>query len=459
MPLANVPANDILMVSLTKQWSMEYPRMALQHTPTRVAASVAGMVAVSLAAAGCASTPDEPGDGPASGTVTIGMVAGLSPQYEEVVAKFEDEHPEIDVELQAMPDEIPDMTRSLQTAKLGGQLPDIVVAFADNINQLADAGVTTDLTPWLEQSELQVDSFLQNYLDAYRPLDAPDEIHGLPVGADALILAYNADVFEKAGVDVPRDDWTWEDFDDAAAEISEAGAGEYFGMAVGPENALISDPIIRAMGGYVYDPETNTTGIGEPEAIAAWTLMADEWLSGRAAPYTVNRNERPKFQDGRIAMITTVRPAVPSVNAALENWDVVSMPELDGVRPVGGSSYALALTEDAKNADAAFEFLKFMYSNDGGMAVMQASGGVVPATIEGVESGSWQDLDRPANQAAFGTAALEATMISQFPPGVQAVYDEAIAQAFQQVVLGGVSVEEAFGAAADLVTQALQEEG
>jgi multiple sugar transport system substrate-binding protein len=433
--------------------------MAVRSTRGRAAAAALGILALTGATAGCASAASDPAsDESPSGTVTIGMVAGLTPQYEEVVAAFEEQHPDITIELQAMPDEIPDMTRSLQTSKLGGQLPDIVIAYADNVNQLAAAGVTADLTPLLEDSELQVDSFLPNYLDAYRPLDAPDEIHGLPVGADALILAYNGDVFEQAGVELPQDDWTWDDFDAAADALSKAGAGQYYGLANGPENALISDPIIKAMGGYVYDPETNTTGIGEPEAIAAWELMADEWLSGRAAPYTVNRNERPKFQDGRIAMIFTVRPAVPSVNAALDNWDVVSMPSIDGVRPVGGSSYALALTADATNAAGAWEFLQFMYANDGGMGIMEANGGIVPATVEGVESGTWQNLERPANQAAFGTAALEATMISQFPPAVQTVYDAAIAEAFQKVVLGGVSVEDAFTEAAAAVTAALENE-
>jgi multiple sugar transport system substrate-binding protein len=418
--------------------------------------AIGGLLTLTVVSAGCSSPaggePTEPG----SGKITIGMVAGLTPQYEEVIAAFNKTYPDIEVELQSMPDEVPDMTRALQTAKLGGQLPDIVVGFADNINQLAAADVTADVSERLSDSELQVDSFLPNYLDAYRPLDAPDEVHGLPVGADALILAYNADLFEKAGVGVPSDDWTWEDFDAAADAISKAGAGEYFGIANGPENALISDPIIRAMGGYLYDPRSNTTGMAEPEALKAWQLMADEWLSGRAAPYTVNRNERPKFQDGRIAMIFTVRPAVPSVNAAMDNWDVVSMPSIDGVRPVGGSSYALSLTEDAKNPEDAWTFLEFMYSNDGGMAVMQANGGVVPATVEGVKSGAWQELDRPANQAAFGAAALEATMITQFPPTVQAVYDDAIAQAFQQVVLGGTSVEQAFTEAAALVDEALE---
>ncbi|PRB63452.1 sugar ABC transporter substrate-binding protein [Microbacterium sp. MYb45] len=430
--------------------------MAVLGTRWRAGAAIGSVLTLAVVTTGCASSAGDDSAEPGSGKITIGMVAGLTPQYEEVIAAFHKEYPDIEVELQSMPDEVPDMTRSLQTAKLGGQLPDIVVGFADNINQLAAADVTADVSDRLSDSELQVDSFLPNYLDAYRPLDAPDEVHGLPVGADALILAYNADVFEKAGVDVPSDDWTWKDFDAAADAISAAGAGEYFGLANGPENALISDPIIRAMGGYLYDPSSNTTGMAEPEALEAWQLMADEWLSGRAAPYTVNRNERPKFQDGRVAMIFTVRPAVPSVNAAMDNWDVVSMPSLDGVRPVGGSSYALSLTQDAKNPDDAWTFLEFMYSNDGGMAVMQANGGVVPATVEGVKSGTWQELDRPANQAAFGTAATEATMITQFPPTVQAVYDDAIAQAFQQVVLGGVSVEQAFTEAAALVDEALE---
>src|SRR5699024_1427612 len=52
----------------------------------------------------------------------------------------------------------------------------------------------------------------------YNEID--DTIYGIPVGYTTHALYYNKELFDKADVDYPTADWTWEDVHDASKKIS-----------------------------------------------------------------------------------------------------------------------------------------------------------------------------------------------------------------------------------------------
>ncbi len=143
----------------------------------------------------------------------------------------------------------PQYQQAVVAMRLTDEMPDIVENIDTLVNSMAENKVTTDLTPWFEkQTDFTQDSFLLAFLDAYRPIDLPDELHGMPVSADAYVLYYNADLFEKYGVDLPTDDWTWDEFLAAAKTITTQGAGQDFGFVLPrPAAAAVQpgDPVLR----------------------------------------------------------------------------------------------------------------------------------------------------------------------------------------------------------------------
>ncbi len=72
-----------------------------------------------------------------------------------------------------------------------------------------------------------------------------------------MMLFYNKDLFEKAGVtELPTADWTWEDMYRVAREITAAGQGEYYGYFPATWGAVYQ-PVLHAAGTELYDPATN----------------------------------------------------------------------------------------------------------------------------------------------------------------------------------------------------------
>ena len=56
---------------------------------------------------------------------------------------------------------------------------------------------------------------------------------GFPAVVDNLSLIYNKTVFDAAGVDYPTDDWTWDDFRDAAKKLTDPATNTYgYGYSV-----------------------------------------------------------------------------------------------------------------------------------------------------------------------------------------------------------------------------------
>ncbi|TDC45835.1 sugar ABC transporter substrate-binding protein [Jiangella ureilytica] len=418
----------------------------------------------SLALAACGGS-DGGGDGDsASGAcegvpLKVAVRSQFAPNMEKVLAAYEEESGS-DTELQTLPDDNAQYQQSIVAQRMGDEMPDVLENIDTLVNAMAESRVTADLTSFLSDGDLQEDSFLPQFLDAYRPIDLPDEIHGMPVAADAYVLFYNKDLFAQYGVDLPAEDWTWDDFYAAAKEITTAGNGEVFGFVGANLPQPTFNPVIQSYGGFVYDKDSNTTGIGEPEAIEAWTFLLQPYQDGTYAPFEIGSSPSPPdFASGRVAMAFSTRKNVPNFRNQLDaDWDVAPVPLLNGEHPIGGGSYGLSMSDRSECKDNAWDFLTWFYTEDGGMKIMQENYATVPPTLEGVESGSWRELPGPpANVQVFADAVSEAKMAPQLPRAAGPELAAALLAAQQKVLLEGASVEDAFGEAAADVNDALEE--
>ncbi|HYH13050.1 MAG TPA: sugar ABC transporter substrate-binding protein [Thermomicrobiales bacterium] len=414
------------------------------------------LIVVSVVATGCGSGParDDPHH------LVIGVAGHFVAQMRQIAEAYERENPGLTIEVQSIPDDAGAWTQRLVTARLGEQLPDIVENVDTLINQLADARVTADLSPWFASGgELTEDDLLPEFLGQYRPISNPDEIHGMPVSADATVLFYNERLFKEAGVGLPTGDWTWDDMYAAAKAITEAGDGQFYGMVNGDPWQAVYNPMIQLYGGFVYDGENNTTGIGSPEAIEAWETILRPYTDGTFAPYGIaTSGAAPTFESGKVAMLIGVRANVPTIREQLTDpWDVAPIPLIDGKRPVGGGSYGLSMTTTSQRKEVAWEFLTWFYRPDGGMKFLEETYQSVPPTSIGLAEGIWRDLPAPPeNVEVFDEDAKAAVLAPALPRRAQAVLENSVQEATQKVVLSGVPVDEAFGEAQRKVAEALE---
>ena len=95
---------------------------------------------------------------------------------------------------------------------------DVIVADIPSTIELAQQDLIIPLDEVIS-SEV-TDNLIGNLVKAFKYRSA---LYGIPKSFDTLALFYNPNIFDEEGVDVPTNDWTWEDFSQAAEQLVEKG--------------------------------------------------------------------------------------------------------------------------------------------------------------------------------------------------------------------------------------------
>ena len=443
---------------------------------TSTAAATSGTVtaATSGTAATSAAAPSAPAAPSTSKTkVTLSMVVQpfAFKNFQAVVSLYKTVNPNVTINLTQGGASSAEYIQGISTARLGGKVPDLFETFDVISDQMASDGLTEDLAPWLAKSgTFNRAQFADAFLASYIPRKAPNELHGLPVSADATVVFYNKKIFAESGVPLPTDNWSYATFLGDAQKISAAGKGKFWGVSLQNDGAVPPSiwqaqyqPMIKAYGGYVYDSKTNSVGIGQPAAIQAWTQLLAPLLNGGSPSYgTVSGASAPTFAGADYGMQISVRAQMPSYMVPLkaDGWDVAQMPIVNGIHVVGGGSYGMAMAKDGKNKQAVWDFMQWFYSTHGGIHLLEDTYATVPPTKDGIANGTWRTLPAPpANVDAFGAAIADAVIAPALPGKSGAALDAAVLKAVQEVALQHVSIAKAFQEAEATVDTALKAEG
>ena len=394
--------------------------------------------------------------GSLSGTLTIGEREYFQPTMTQLVAAYEKYRPGVTVQVQELPNDNTYQTKLL-TEKLAGSLPDIIANYDVLSPTLTTQGIEANLSPYLNSADLYPQSYwLPNFLASYIMDSGPDtgQVHALPMEADATVIYYNQNDFTAAGVPLPTTNWTWSQMLADAKKLGKMKGGKQvqWGLADEPDWQAVYNPMIRDFGGTAFGPKS--AGLDTPAALKAWATLIDPTTNGTAVPYSIyaaaDYNAETLFQEGQVAMYIGVRAQLPGVRTATQGkfkFNVVAMPYiLPGKRPTGAGSVGWALTTQAKNIKLSLDFLHWLYSGSGGMKILEASYGVVPAvpSLFGPNE-LWRKLPGPpANESAFVTAASQGLVAPQVPGVAFNTSATDIPKAIESVVDSGESITKAF---------------
>ena len=137
----------------------------------------------------------------------------------ELIEQFEKQHPNITVKTQSAP--YGQFYQKLDTQIAAGQAPDVWLSDGVYVMKYAQRGAAKDLTDWIAR-DLKADEYYG--LDFNK--DADGRYWGVPQGIQVGVLFYNKELFDKAGVAYPSDEWTWEDLKSSAAKLTVDAGGK-----------------------------------------------------------------------------------------------------------------------------------------------------------------------------------------------------------------------------------------
>jgi multiple sugar transport system substrate-binding protein len=336
--------------------------------------------------------------------------------YEQLVAAFEEAHPDIAVELVALdsgdaalrPDSLKSSPNRPWLLRGGSYqpwlwrelasptAPDVFVLSYQRLPAYAARGVLEPLGPRLRASSvLHAADFYPASLEAFRSSDVADDgLAALPLNASSLVVYYNADLFKERGVPLPEDGWDWESFASAAEALTgkrdEHGQTGVHGLAVEPRLSR-SAAFVWGAGGDLVDDHARPTRLTleSPAAQDGLRRFAALGPAGRnVTPNSVEArqlNDLARFSTGRAAMFIHTRRVVPFLREVKGlTWDVAPLPAAPLAANVLHSD-GLCMLDGARDKDAAWTFIEFAVGPVG-QAILAMTGRTVPSLQSVAES-------------------------------------------------------------------------
>jgi multiple sugar transport system substrate-binding protein len=253
----------------------------------------------------------------------------------------------------------------LKTLLSAGTPPDVFAMDAPLYLDYQSRGVLLNLQPYIDKNPDMLKGVYPQTLEAYK---TPDGMYGLPRDFQTIVLFYNKDMFDAAGLAYPTADWTYDDLRTAAKSLTKVGPDnkvtQYGFYADLWDMELIWSEAIWAHGGDIINADHTKTLIGEPKAREAWQLFDDMVFVDKSWPTSTTASEYggDPFLAGVAAMTTIGHWAVPGYADAKFKWDVAPMPKGPAGQATSVNSAGFVVGKASKNPDAAFEFLKYVVS-------------------------------------------------------------------------------------------------
>ena len=303
--------------------------------------------------------------------VDITFMAWGAPEELAVWQKIADEfhavYPNITVKM-----DVSDWTsywEKLKTLLAAKTPPDVFAMDAPYYLDYQSRGVLLNLQPYLDKDPSLLTDVYPVTLQAYK---LPDGYYGLPRDFQTIVVFYNKDMFDKAGVPYPKPDWTMNDLRQIAKKLTRYSKDgkkiEQFGFVADPwDMELFWSSAIWAFGGDIISPDHTKTLIGEPKAREAWKLVSDMMFVDKSWPdqNTVGQYGQDLFQAGIAAMTPIGHWAIPGYATAEFKWDVVPMPAGPAGRATSVNSAGFVIGKDSKHPDAAWAFIRYCLSQAG----------------------------------------------------------------------------------------------
>ncbi len=309
----------------------------------------------------------------------------VTPAFQAAADAFHKQNSDITVDLRTVP--FSDFFTKLNTQLTSGTAPDAFWLQNIQFRLYADNGVLADMTPYKAKSSVDLSSIPDNLISPYI---VDGKLYAIPWQSLPFGLYYNKTLFDKAGVAVPTNDWTWDDVVKAAAAITDKNAGIY-GIVAPIWNYGDFYQTMYEFGAKIITDDGKDTDFDSPEAIAGLSVWTDISQKGYS-PSIAQLSDTPAdnwFQSGKAAMMTTGSWAAQSFQRPL--GDAVRLVEMPA-GPADTSGYATttsAVAASSKHIEAAYKWAEFLGSEQGQLILNSNSGGGTGAPVNAKAYDAW----------------------------------------------------------------------
>jgi multiple sugar transport system substrate-binding protein len=338
-------------------------------TPKRALA--AGLV-LSLSLTACMGGTGNSGEDAAAGydpnaTVELtwwtGQTEVAEATAEKLAAEYHALHPNVTINTSPGASVADELLTKLSAGFAGGTYPDISYAFGSWAGDLAASGRAQDLTEFVNTPEFKWNEMPE----AARQVATVDgKVIAVPALVDNLALIYNKKLFDEAGVAYPTDDWSWDDFRNAAKKLTDPATTTYgtaYSVSGSEDTTWHLWPLLWQQGGKILDGDK--PAFNSPQGVAALETLRAMAVDDKSM-YLDQTDEKylPLFNSGRVGMVISGPWALLDLKEAGVEYGVTALPGFNGDHQTvsGPDLWVLLDHEDANRAGAARDFIAWMTS-------------------------------------------------------------------------------------------------
>jgi multiple sugar transport system substrate-binding protein len=205
----------------------------------------------------------------------------------------------------------------------------------------------------------------------------------------------NLDILEEAGVDVPTEDWTWDQTLEAALKMKEAG---YWGIsgftgATGWAGGLYW--IIKCFGGDFWDESLTESKMADPATVAGFQFLRDCMWKHEVSPTAaalsgIGMSEELAFASGRIGLHYGLNDVSFRFGEAIGDkfkWTVAPTPTGPAGRFQFSGGSAWCIPKTSTQPDMAYELIRWVLANPDNLPTTAVMGGALVGNMDFWEFG------------------------------------------------------------------------
>ena len=404
---------------------------------------IAGLMMAVLALSGCGTSTANTA-GPVKLTYfTFSAAPDHLTDLNTIIQAFHSQHSNITIDVQTA--SYNDYFTKLQTAIAGGTAPDTFELNYENFVSYSSAGSLLDLS-----AQAKSDSGFKSsvyYPRAYGVFNQSGKQYGLPESFSDVLLFYNKDLFDAAGVSYPTADWTWSDELTAAQKLTNTSKGVWGDFQ--PIQFFEFYKVLAQNGGKFFSSDKKHSTFNDQAGVDAANWLVSK--VGKVMPTDAQlggQNDEALFKAGKLAIWHAGIWEFAPMKSVPFKWDIQLEP---GKVTKAHHFFANAVVASSKTSHPAeaFQWLRFLTSSSDAVKTRLAASWELPAVADQSQFGSYLQQTPPANR----TAVFKALDNIVVPPVIEqeSKMQDIVSKSLEKAKLGQESVTQALDEAAQKV--------
>lgn len=295
---------------------------------------------------------------------------------DKAIAKFEHAHPGVTVHYYSGIRK-DDYSEWFSRKLLAGEEPDIFMVLGTDFNQFASMGVMKNLETFIEEdTDFEPEKY---FTSAFVSGQYESVQYALPYETVPTLMFVNKTLLTQEGIDMPEENWTWEDFYEICKKVTRDTDGDGVPDQFGSYNYDWMDALC-SNGGGVFNKKGTEAALTDSRVVEAvkYVRSINDLYGGEKLTQQDFNGGRVAFMPLTFAEYRTYKTYPYKIRKyANFQWDCVTMPAGEqGGNISQVDSLLMGISANTKEEKLAWEFLKLLtYDEESQMNIFYDSQG------------------------------------------------------------------------------------